>query len=94
MNFKEVIQDYFTFSRNERKGITILLVVIFMLAVANKFIFYFETPATIDSELLYSPLEQDSNLTNRPVTVLSKQTSLFSFDPNAITPEGLDSLFL
>ena len=43
MNFKQIVQDYFTFSRNERKGITILLVIIFILAIANKVIFYFET---------------------------------------------------
>lgn len=54
MNFKQLIQDYFTFSRNERKGITILLVLIFLFAIANKIIFYFETPAKIDTVLLDS----------------------------------------
>lgn len=54
MNFKQLIQDYFTFSRNERKGITILLVFIFLFAVANKITFYFETPAKIDTVLLDS----------------------------------------
>ena len=54
MNFKQLIQDYFTFSRNERKGIIVLVVLIFLLAIANKAIFYFETPAKIDTVLLDS----------------------------------------
>ena len=54
MKFKHLIQDYFTFGRNERKGVIILLILIFILAVANKTIFYFEKPAKIDVELLDS----------------------------------------
>jgi len=54
MNFKQLIQDYFTFSRNERKGIIVLVVLIFLLAVTNKLIFYFEKPAKIDAALLDS----------------------------------------
>ena len=54
MNFKRFVQDYFTFSRNERKGITLLLVLIFLLAIANNFLFYFEKPAFIETNLLDS----------------------------------------
>jgi len=54
MNFKQLMQDYFTYSRNERKGITVLIILIFLLAIANKVIFYFETPGKIDSVLLDS----------------------------------------
>lgn len=54
MNFRQIIRDYFTFSRGERKGVIILLILIFLLAVANKLIFYFETPARIDLVLLDS----------------------------------------
>jgi competence ComEA-like helix-hairpin-helix protein len=93
MNFKQFIQDYFTFNRNERKGITILLVIIFLLAVANKVIFYFETPAKIDIDLLDSA-RSEMNLFNDSIKSLARenktvqpvssknQSKLFSFDPN------------
>lgn len=92
MNFKQLMQDYFTFSRNERKGITILLVIIFLLAVANKVIFYFETPATIDTNLLNIPVTEDyrANDVNRQ----GDQNKLFSFNPNTIDRDALDSLSL
>lgn len=93
MNFKQVIQDYFTFSRNERKGITILLVIIFVLAIANKLVFYFETPAIIDTKLLKIPME-DTNRINDSVNVLVKQNKLFRFNPNLISRDALDSLSL
>ena len=78
MNFKQIIEDYFTFSRNERKGITILLVVIFMLAVANKIIYYFETPAIIDTHLLDSPNEP--GLIKDTKNNLVQQNKLFNFN--------------
>jgi len=93
MQFKQIIQDYFTFSRNERKGITILLAVIFMLAVANKIIYYFETPAKIDTHLLDTPLN-DPDQVKGTVNNLVKHDKLFSFNPNTIDREGLDSLSL
>ena len=54
MNFRQFVRDYFTFTRNERKGIVVLLVIIFVLAVANKMIFYFEKPAKLDEALFDS----------------------------------------
>jgi len=93
MNFKQIIEDYFTFNRNERKGITILLAVIFMLAVTNKIIYYFETPAIIDTQLLDTPPDEPGGIkvtdNNRII-----QNKLFKFNPNTIDREGLDSLLL
>ena len=91
MNFRQIIQDYFTFSRNERKGIVVLLILIFLLAVANKVIFYFEKPAKIDVVLLDSARHElglviDS--INQPVS----RRSLFFFNPNTIDSVALDSL--
>ena len=93
MNFKQIIQDYFTFSRNERKGITILLVIIFMLAVANKVIFYFETPAKIDENLLFEE-HRDSTLDIGSVNNQTNEKKLFRFNPNTIDSDALDSLDL
>jgi len=93
MNFKQIIQDYFTFSRNERKGITILLVIIFLLAVANKVIFYFETPAKIDTDIL-DTARNEINLFNDSVNNLAEENKLFRFNPNTIDRDALDSLLL
>ena len=93
MNFREIIQDYFTFSRNERKGITILLVIIFLLAIANKVIFYFETPARIDTNLIDST-RIEMNLFNGSVNNLAEENTLFQFNPNTVDRDALDSLAL
>lgn len=93
MNFKQVIQDYFTFSRNERKGVILLLVIIFVLAVANKVIFYFETPATIDPHLIAVPLDGNQP-SDDAAPGLVQHAVLFRFDPNTIDREALDSLAL
>lgn len=91
MNFKQFVNDYLTFSRNERKGITILIVIIFILAVVNKVIFYFETPAKLDTALLDSA----RFLINQKLEMVStsNQTqSLFAFNPNSIDNDALDNL--
>jgi competence ComEA-like helix-hairpin-helix protein len=93
MNFKQIVQDYFTFSRNERKGITILLVIIFLLAVANKVIFYFETPAKIDPKLLDS-IRNETNLSKDSIDNQLKENKLYRFNPNTIDRDALDSLAL
>lgn len=93
MSFKQFVRDYFTFSRNERKGITILLVLIFLLAVANKVIFYFETPAKIDIFLLDSAQHQ-LGLLNDSMNLETPKRKLFHFNPNLIDSAALDSLDL
>jgi competence ComEA-like helix-hairpin-helix protein len=93
MSFKQLVKDYFTFSRNERKGITILLILIFLLGIANKLVFYFEKPARIDFNLLDSAsikLGEYSDSINQTKT----QTRLFRFNPNTIDSVTLESLDL
>ncbi len=91
MNFRQIIQDYFTFSRNERKGIIILLVLIFLLAVANKLIFYFEKPAKIDTVLLDSA-SRELGIVSDSLNVKVPSNALFFFNPNTIDSVALDSL--
>lgn len=93
MKFKQLIQDYFTFSRNERKGITILLIFIFLLAIANKFIFYFETPARIDT-VLFDSARNELGLLNDSVNQQIPQRKLFPFNPNTIDSIVLGNLEL
>ena len=93
MSFKQLVRDYFTFSRNERKGITILLILVFLLGIANKLVFYFEKPAQIDFNLLDSAsikLGEHSDSINQTKI----QTKLFRFNPNTIDSAALDSLDL
>ena len=91
MNFKQLIQDYFTFSRNERKGIIVLVILIFLLAVANKAIFYFETPAKIDAVLLDSA-RHELGLAIDSINQKEALQTLFAFNPNTIDSVALDSL--
>ncbi len=91
MNFRQIIQDYFTFSRNERKGIIVLLVLIFLLAVANKVIFYFEKPAKIDAVLLDSARHK-LGAVNDSLNQKDALNTLFFFNPNTIDSVALDSL--
>jgi competence ComEA-like helix-hairpin-helix protein len=79
MNFKQFVRDYFTFSRNERKGVIILLLVIFILAVANKMIFYFEKPAKLD-EALFDSAKHELALFNDSVNLDFQKQSIKSND--------------
>ncbi|MBL7968927.1 MAG: helix-hairpin-helix domain-containing protein [Prolixibacteraceae bacterium] len=83
MNFRQFFQDYFTFSRNERRGITILLVLIFILGIANKVIFYFETPGKID-HALFDSARYELGLLNDSVSHEITTKELFFFNPNTI----------
>lgn len=91
MNFKQLVRDYFTFNRSERRGITILLLLIFLLAIANKVMFKFETPARIDTALLDS-VQVRLGALNDSVTANPLDKHLFSFDPNVIDSLAIDSL--
>ena len=93
MKFKQFIQDYFTFGRNERKGIIALLTIIFLLAVANKYVFYFEKPAKIDS-VLFEKASRELGAYSDSLSNDSKVTKLFPFNPNIIDSVALDSLDL
>ncbi len=91
MNFRRFIQDYFTFTRSERKGITILLILVFLLGVANKVVFYFEKPKQIDINLLDSASSRLGRFSDS-INQSSPSRKLFVFNPNTIDSITLDSL--
>lgn len=93
MNFKQLIQDYFTFSRNERRGIVILLVLIFLLAITNKVIFYFETPSKLDP-VLFDSARYELGLLNDSLNQQQSGKRLFAFNPNLIDSITLANLDL
>ncbi|MBA4411091.1 MAG: helix-hairpin-helix domain-containing protein [Bacteroidota bacterium] len=87
MNIKQLIQDYFTFSRNERRGITILLILIFLMAIANKTIFYFEKPAKINPAL-FDSARYELGLLNDSLYQHPSERKLFPPDPGSIDLSG------
>lgn len=93
MRFHQIIQDYFTFSRNERRGITILLVIIFILAISNRIIFYFEEPAKINPAL-FDSLKNELNAQVDSFVLKDLDLSLFVFNPNTIDSFDLKRLDL
>jgi DNA uptake protein ComE-like DNA-binding protein len=93
MNFKQFFQDYFTFSRNERRGIVILLILIFLVAVTNKVIFYFETPSKLDP-VLFDSARHELGLLNDSLNQLESDKRLFAFNPNSIDSISLADLDL
>lgn len=93
MNFKQLIQDYFTFSRNERRGIVILLILIFLLAITNKVIFYFETPSKLDP-VLFDSARYELGLLNDSLNQQDFGKRLFAFNPNLIDSITLANLDL
>ncbi len=93
MNFRKLIQDYFSFTRSERKGVIVLLVLIFLLAVANKMIFYFEKPASLDLEAYEKAKKRLGEVNDSLANPVAAKT-MFQFDPNTIDSLALDSLDL
>jgi len=93
MKFNQLIRDYLTFSRNERKGIIVLLVLIFMFTVANRVLFYFEAPGRLGLVLLDS-ISPKLGSVNDSINRQATKSRLFSFNPNTIDSIALDSLDL
>jgi hypothetical protein len=91
MNFKQILQDYFTFSRNERRGILILIILIFLVAITNKVIFYFETPSKFDP-VLFDSARYELGLLNDSLNQQEASKRLFTFNPNSIDSVTLTDL--
>lgn len=85
MNTIHLLQDYFTFSRSERKGVTILLVIILLFIVANKVMFYFETPEKINVVLLDSA-RHELGLMNDSINRQSSEMRLFASNSGPAYP--------
>lgn len=89
--FKRIVKQYLSFSRSDRNAILILSALILIVVIANIIIGNLEQESSFDSsgydEIIAdwnSQLEKDIESPNR----------LFSFDPNIISRNKLDSLLL
>jgi competence ComEA-like helix-hairpin-helix protein len=92
MKLQRIIRDYFTFTRNERIGLIILLLLVLLTLLANQLVFYFEKPGKVDQEKfrqLLAMLEE-----KQADEKIRFRGTLFYFDPNSIDSIGLDSLLL
>ncbi len=91
MKLRNVIREYFTFTRNERIGLYALIAIIILLGIANQVIFLFEKPGIADQEE-FNQLLKAFNKNQSCENVIVK--SLFIFNPNTIDSLALDSLAL
>ncbi len=90
MRLYRIIREYFSFTKSERRGLLVLIVLIAVFILANHVIFYFERPTLVDTEKFERLLSEIPS----EVKIPEKQLSLFLFDPNTIGPDALDSLDL
>ncbi|MGV8138371.1 MAG: helix-hairpin-helix domain-containing protein [Mangrovibacterium sp.] len=90
MKLRQIIREYFSFSKGERIGIMILIVLMTAILIADRLIFYFERPAAADRkrfEELVAELE-------RQQTSNQEASAYFFFDPNTIDSATLENLSL
>jgi len=90
MKLRKIIREYFTFTKGERMGLVVLIIIVCFLIVANRIFFYFEKPTLADEQAFEKFLAEVKAGENQK---LSQPVSLFHFDPNtidSITMSGLD----
>ncbi len=88
-NFKQLVKDYFSFTRSERKAMVficfILLLSILFDLLADKIIFRKPADPSEFKRLM-------NNLNNRALQEHDNNLKLFGFNPNTISEESLDTL--
>jgi len=89
MRFRQIIREYFSFSKSERTGLTILIVLMVILLITDRLVFYLEKPQPADQEKFAEMLEALKRQEVSPV-----EGSLFAFDPNTIDSVTLVRLAL
>lgn len=94
MKLRQIIRDYFTFTRNERIGLIILLVLILIAFAANQLVFYFVKPGKADQEKFQQLLAMLEQHQENETARFQLRGALFHFNPNTIDSLGLDSLRL
>jgi DNA uptake protein ComE-like DNA-binding protein len=99
--FKQLIKDYFHFTRGERRGTLVLLFLILVLLASNFFLPKLWPESEVDFsgfEEEIRKLEQEREIItlrrNKTDTISNEVGFLFSFDPNTITRTDLKLLGL
>lgn len=76
-----ILKQYFVFSRNERRGIYALLVIIALLLVAPKIWVFLFPPQTFKVNIITLP-DDDTKLQSNVVQSNIVEATLFNFNPN------------
>ncbi|WP_423129023.1 helix-hairpin-helix domain-containing protein [Gaoshiqia sp. Z1-71] len=90
MKLNQIIREYFTFNRAERKALIVLIFLIVVFMAGNQLIFYFEKPGVADQEQFERFLDEWAKTKEQPLA----ESELFRFDPNAIDSLSLARLNL
>ncbi len=88
MRLRKIIQDYFSFSRKERNGLLVLLMLIILFSVANHLLFLFEDDGAFSPDESWELQFVDENQNREQ----KQEKSLFFFNPNTIDSLAIDSL--
>lgn len=98
--FRKFLKDYFTFTRSERNGLLVLIIIIFILIVVRLIIPHIRQNKTYD----FSEFQDEINEFEKSVSegkenpeeteITPKNSKLFFFDPNTATQEELLNLGL
>jgi len=83
------IREFLSFSRKERNGIIGLLLIIFLLIITGELIPFFIPPQTSDFSKWEGEVSTYLRQTEKKMTPVEKELTLFPFDPN-----NIDSLSL
>lgn len=84
------MKEYFHFSKKDRRGIIALAILIFLVILLVFVVDSFQLKADSDFSEFKKALQEWEQETNAPTS----QNSLFSFNPNTISEERIDSLLL
>jgi DNA uptake protein ComE-like DNA-binding protein len=98
--FRKFLKDYFTFTRSERNGLVVLIIIILILIVVRLIIPHIRQDKTYDfsefqdeiNEFEKTISEADEN--PEEIEITKKDYGLFLFDPNTATREELLNLGL
>ncbi len=82
MKLGKIIQDYFIFSKGERTGLIVLIIIVIALVAINQLIFSFERTTPADREAFRKMLAEAREAENDERD--DHASELFSFDPNTI----------
>jgi competence protein ComEA len=86
--FRKFLKDYFTFTRSERNGLIVLIVIIFILVAARLVIPHIRKNITYD----FSEFQDEIAEFEKSVSEEEENHQLFIFDPNTATPEDFQNL--
>lgn len=91
MKLRKIIREYFTFTKGERTGLVVLVIIVCFLLIANRIFFYFEEPTIADVQAFEEMLAKVKAAEKAQGAGALK---LFAFDPNTIDSVSLSDLNL